>query len=162
MSDDDWYDQMQVCLKGHQITAFAMRQPNSRRNFCSSCGSQTIDACEDCGKQIRGYRHLEGVFSFAEDVVPTYCDHCGAAFPWQRDAIENLKEIIRQGELNEHEISEIEQALPDIISDGPKTQSASYKLKRLLPRLGAPVYTITVKIISDLASEAAKKAMGLG
>jgi hypothetical protein len=46
--------------------------------------------------------------------------------------------------------------------DVPGTQLAALKLKRLLPKAGKATYDIAIKVISDLASEAAKKTLGLG
>jgi len=56
---------------------------------------------------------------------------------------------------------EIERALPDVLRDTPKTESAALKVKRLLGKVGKPFYDIAIKVISDVASETAQKTMGL-
>jgi hypothetical protein len=93
--------------------------------------------------------------------VPAYCGACGTAYPWQLAAIENLTEIVRDGELSEGDVAEIQATLPDVLRETPKTQSASLKLNRLLGKLGKPTYDIALKVVTDIASETAKKTMGL-
>ena len=98
---EDWYDVMQVCLNGHQITACAQSEPTTRQNFCNNCGEKTIDSCQSCGATIRGYRHIPGeaISPSFELAVPKYCINCGAAYPWQQSAIDNLKEILKESDL---------------------------------------------------------------
>jgi hypothetical protein len=93
--------------------------------------------------------------------VPKYCAGCGQPYPWQTSAIENLKEVLRESELSPEELKEAEKALLDVVRDTPKTESASLKMKRLLGKAGKPVYEVAIKVISDIASETAKKTMGL-
>lgn len=77
------YDTMQVCLNGHQITDRYYEAPEFRQNFCEKCGAETITACPDCGEEIRGYYHVEGVVSVGSSKdVPNYCHECGESYPW--------------------------------------------------------------------------------
>jgi hypothetical protein len=152
---------MQVCQNGHVITHRADSEPNMKQAFCAQCGSKTIDACPGCTQPIPGHHHMEDMVFFDGDEPPKYCVHCGAAYPWQAAAVENLVDLIREGELSEHDAQELENALPDIMQDTPRTQSAALKLNRLLPKLGATVYGVAIKVVSDVASETAKKALGL-
>jgi hypothetical protein len=92
---------------------------------------------------------------------PAYCGGCGKAFPWQASAIENLREILLESELAAEDREEIERALPDVLRDTPKTENAALKVKRLLGKVGKPLYDIAIKVLSDVASETAQKAMGL-
>jgi hypothetical protein len=158
---EDWYDQAEVCLNGHVITWTALSDPSHRQKFCQRCGEKTIDVCPGCGHQIRGHYHSTDVIYFDPDDPPKYCVNCGAAFPWQGAALENLQEILKESSLTAEEISEFEAAIPDIVRDTPKTQSATLKLRRLLPKVGGAVYDVTVKVITDIASETAKKTLGL-
>jgi hypothetical protein len=43
----------------------------------------------------------------------------------------------------------------------PRTQIAALKLKRLLPKIGKTTYDVAIKVVSDVASETAKKTLGL-
>lgn len=157
----DWYDIMQVCVNGHKITEYAQSQPEYRQKFCANCGEPTIDACPSCGANIRGHRHLEGVLHVGSSPVPKYCINCGMGYPWQLSSIENLKEVLKEGGLTSQDIQEVEKALPDIVRDTKKSESAALKMKRILGKLGKDVYGVAVKVVSDIASEAAKKALGL-
>lgn len=156
------FDVMQVCLNGHQISAFAQSQPEFSQAHCSDCGARTISACEKCNTPIRGHYHSPGVLSLAETPVPKYCFRCGTAYPWQVAALENLEGILKEGGLSEADMQEATIALPDVVQDTPKTQLASLKFKRLLGKLGKPIYDVAIKVVSDIASETAKKTMGLG
>ncbi|MEJ0025501.1 MAG: DUF2321 domain-containing protein [Rhizomicrobium sp.] len=158
-----WHDQMQVCLNGHRITANALGSPEFREDFCSRCGMRTIMACEKCRTPIQGEYHVENVFAVGMNTpVPKYCTKCGSPYPWQEAAIENLKEALREGGLDSADIQAAELALPDIMHDTPKTELASLKFGRILKKLGKPVYEVAIKVVTDVASEAAKKALGLG
>ena len=55
----------------------------------------------------------------------------------------------------------IEATLPDVLRDTPKTESSSLKLKGVLAKVGKPIYDISVKVITDVASETARKILGL-
>jgi len=156
-----WYDVMQVCLNGHLITQCAESHPERGQKFCKDCGAKTIDACASCDTKIRGYLHMEGFVDWTVPPVPKYCVNCGAAYPWQEAAIENLKGILEESELSSQDRQEIDSALPDILRDTPKTESASLKVKRILGKLGKPLYEVAIKVITDLASETAKKTLGL-
>jgi len=156
------YDTMQVCMNGHQITSYAATQPEVRQTYCSGCGAKTIDRCQNCSTPIRGYRHMPGVFLVASTPVPKHCINCGQPYPWQEAAIENLTDLLKESGLSDDQIAEAEKALPDVIQETPKTESASLKLGKVLRAMGKPAYDITIKVVSDLASETAKKTLGLG
>jgi len=52
-------------------------------------------------------------------------------------------------------------ALPDVVRNTAKPESASLRLKRILGKLGKPLYDIAIKVTTDVASETAKKTLGL-
>jgi hypothetical protein len=139
---------------GHSWTAMRNRlenpPPKQFPRFCLECGVDNISACPHCQAPIEYDRSR-----------PAYCGACGKPHPWQASAIENLKEILRESELGAEDREEIERALPDVLRDTPKTESAALKVKRLLGKVGKPFYDIAIKVISDVASETAQKTMGL-
>lgn len=155
------HDVMQVCLSGHQITAYGFTQPEFRQEFCDKCGERTIDKCLGCGSSIRGKYHSPGVFAPRPVPVPAYCHGCGKPYPWQEAAIVNLKEVLREGDLSDDDIAAAEAALPDVLRDTPKSESAALRLNRIMSGLGKPAYDVAIKVVSDIASETAKKTMGL-
>src|SRR5271165_4660960 len=127
-----WYDIMQVCLNGHRITSRAHSEQNARKDFCDICGAKTILTCPGCEKPILGYYHRGIIPPLDEPPVPKYCTHCGAAFPWQQSAIDNLTGILHGGDLSPQDIAIAEAALPDILQDTAKTESASLKFKQIV------------------------------
>ena len=90
-----YYDVMQVCLNGHQITDNYNRYPEHRKDFCDKCGEKTITRCPKCNEPIRGDYHVEGVLAIKETPVPEFCHKCGAPYPWtERKA--KIKEITQK------------------------------------------------------------------
>jgi len=77
------YDAQQVCLNGHQITDNYHSSPEFRKKFCPTCGAETIHQCPNCGHEIRGDYHTDGVVAIGFPTpVPTHCENCGKPFPW--------------------------------------------------------------------------------
>lgn len=159
MSANTGYDAMQACLNGHLITSSAIRFPQHRQDFCSKCGMRTTMACEACETPIRG-RYHSGAMSVREIPVPKYCHGCGQAYPWQQAAIENLKDLLEVGEVAQKDLEMVVLALPDIIHETPRSEGAALKVARILKTVQKPAYDLVIKVLSDLASETAKKAMG--
>ncbi len=120
--------------------------------FCTTCGAANINACQHCQTPIE-IRHSGD--------RPAYCGGCGKPFPWQESAIENLKAVLQESNLSAQELQEAENALPDVLRETAKTESASLKLKRIMGKLGKPLYDVAIKVITDVASESAKKTLGL-
>jgi hypothetical protein len=78
-----YHDTQQVCLNGHQITDNYHRSLEFRRKFCATCGAETIHKCPNCGHEIRGDYHVDGVVAIGfPTAVPTHCENCGTPFPW--------------------------------------------------------------------------------
>lgn len=158
---DNWFDTMQVCNNGHKITEYLVSYPNYGQPFCSTCGAKTIAECPACNRPIPGHHHIPGILALDKKAVPKYCIGCGAPYPWQGAAIENLSEVLRHHGVTEQDLQKVNAALPDIVHDTPKTESASLKLMSVLKTLGKSAYDISIKVVTDVASETAKKTMGL-
>lgn len=103
-----------------------------------------------------------GVMSVMGMPVPKYCVNCGAPYPWQASAIENLTEIVHESNLNSQDLEDFDRALPDVLRESPRTETASLKVKRILGKMGKPLYEVAIKVVSDIASETAKKILGFG
>jgi hypothetical protein len=159
------YDVMEVCLNGHKITGSVKSEPFRHENFCKECGEKTISACQSCNSAMRGDRHIRGNRHFAGQTIsadlPRYCIECGSAYPWQVAGVENFKQILRESQLGVEDLQEAEATLPDIVRNTPKTESSSLKLKRIMGKVGKPIYDVAIKVITDIASESAKKTLGL-
>jgi hypothetical protein len=116
--------------------------------FCTACGAATFTDCPHCHAAIEGFPK------------PAYCGNCGKAYPWQQ-SIEKLQALLQESELNEEDRQEVEIALPDVMGNTPKTESAVLKVRHILGKLGKPFYEAAMKIFTDVASETAKKTLGL-
>lgn len=88
-----YYDTMQVCLNGHQITASYEEYPEFRKNFCDICGEKTITSCPQCKTPIQGKYVNDIVVIGFETPVPDYCHKCGAPYPWTKRKATKTKEI---------------------------------------------------------------------
>jgi Uncharacterized protein conserved in bacteria (DUF2321) len=68
---------------------------------------------------------------------------------------------IVRSDLGDAEANEVAALVSDLASDMPKGESAAMRLKPILLRLGKAGYDMAMKIITDVASEVVKKALGL-
>jgi len=82
--NEPYYDAQQVCLNGHQITAFYHKAPDQRRDFCEKCGAGTIYRCPNCESEIKGRHIVPGVIGFYDTPVPEFCNACGKPYPWTK------------------------------------------------------------------------------
>ncbi len=80
----DWYDVMQVCMNGHVITDRLKMSPEFGQEYCDKCGEKTISSCPNCGEDIQGEYHVEGVVAIdtTAKVPRRNCKYCGKPFPW--------------------------------------------------------------------------------
>jgi hypothetical protein len=53
----------------------------------------------------------------------------------------------------------LEDTLPDVLRETPKTESAALKMKRILGKAKKPVYEFALKVLTDVATEAAKNVL---
>ena len=150
------HDVMQVCLSGHQITDRAKEAPQFCKAFCSDCGARTIMACPECDAPIQGHYWSPTGFSTRTTPVPNNCHACGAAYPWRQQALAAAIEAV-QLELDAQDAAAAAALVPAVAAETPSTELAAYKLNTLLAKLQKPAYDIAIKVVSDIASETAKK-----
>ncbi len=147
----------QVCMNGHMISDAIEIEQDLMSNYCSKCGSKTITKCPACNGEIRGFYYVEGLASFEETTVPSYCHICGNSYPWTLSAIEALSSLIQNDEktTTEQKKSVIE-SIPDILHETPKTQEAASKFKRFLSASGKFTQEFALKLLVTIAGETAK------
>jgi len=152
------YDVAQICLNGHVINSGFIDYPQYSRKHCSECGEATINCCQECGSPIRGgYR--EGISTYT---FPKYCETCGKPYPWTAKSIQAAKELASLFDiLSETEKAEFVQSLQDVSSENPRTAVATGKLRNILGKLGKDAYGLAIKVVTDVATEATKKSLGL-
>jgi hypothetical protein len=78
----------------------------------------------------------------------------------RREDMKKLIDLLRP-DLNEPDAAEVKRLLPDVMRDGPQTNRAAVRFQTILAKIGKATYDVAIKIISDIASETAKKVLGL-
>lgn len=158
------FDAAQICLNGHKITSVAHTKPEKRQSHCDICGEKTITNCQntECNTQIRGYFYgARGEYSYDSE-IPNFCHKCGMPHPWTQRKTEAAKEYIDElEELNEEEKQKLKNSINDILKDTPNTEVAVVRIKKFLPKIGKKFAEGLQNIIIEIASEAAKKSLGL-
>src|SRR5262245_61804143 len=127
---------MQVCKNGHLVNSMARTKTQYNEKFCRKCGAQTITCCEKRKAEIRGYYHMENVFGGGPRDPPRFCHECGSPYPWQMAAMEALTELLKEEGISDSDIEAVTNALPDVVHETPRTETATYKVKRVLTKLG--------------------------
>lgn len=160
------YKTGQVCLNGHQITGDYHGNPEFRQDYCDRCGEKTIIECQQCRAPIRGYYESSpgrvAVIAIPRWSKPNYCYKCGTAFPWAARKLQAAIELADEiEELNAAEKETLKESLGELIKDNPRTELAAVRFKKLVGR-AAPVVGGAIKeIMVSIATDAAKKSLGL-
>lgn len=159
--DKGYYKSAQVCLNGHPTTGCAEDNAEFLVKFCSQCGAKTIRVCPHCNAPIRGEYYAPGVIFIGMPYSPpNYCHECGSPFPWLTEKIAVAVEYAEEMEgLSVNEKAQLKAAIPDLAIDGPRTELAAGRFKRLLMKGGKAVGDGLLKLVVDIASETAKKTI---
>jgi len=117
-----------------------------------------------CADAIRDPDDHTAVARLMQLAVATRRAHDAVSYtPEWNNRHEKMRELaqVLAADVGEAQAHEIIRLLPAIATDTPQAVGAAQRLKELLPRLGKAAYDIAIKVISDLASETAKKILGL-
>jgi hypothetical protein len=131
--------------------------------FCSSCGAPTTTTCKKCGAHIRGEYHVENVyvagFSYAP---PNYCVNCGAPFPWTEAGLAAATKLADElEELPIEERASLKSSLAELTKDSSGTKVAVVRIKKVIGRIGKAAGEALMTLATNIATEAAKKQLGL-
>jgi hypothetical protein len=149
----------ELCRNGHIITGDIQNEPEKTSKFCSLCGAETIRACSNCAEPLRGDHIYQGTITWMTE--PRYCHRCGAAFPWTIAKIVAAKEHAAEIEgLDDADRKQLQEVIDDVTVSGPRTDLGVSRLKRLVTKVGPAVGNVVVKIVVDVATDAAKKLIG--
>lgn len=156
-----YYDVAQICMNGHIITDRANSSPQLKKSHCTKCGEPTITNCVNCNSPIQGFYHVDGVVRLGyKPILHSFCYHCGKPYPWIEKQIIAAKELIDEiDDLDIGEREKLKQSIDDIITDNPRNEVATVRIKKLLPKVGIQFGGALKEIIVSLASEAAKKML---
>jgi hypothetical protein len=90
----------------------------------------------------------------------SYCYSCGTAFPWTTVKIAAAKEHAAEIEgLDDAERKQLQDAIEDLAASGPRTDLAASRFKRFMKKAGVAVGNGLYKVVLEVASDAAKKAL---
>jgi hypothetical protein len=158
---DSYFDVAQVCLNGHAINSCSQSAPGRNEDFCSDCGAKTISACEACGEAIRGYYHIPGVFRVGTSCEPPkFCHRCGDAYPWTKTALQAALDLAQEIDgLSPEERSQLAEAIPNLLTDSPKTPAAESRFKRIMGKVGKEAANTMRSVMVDVVSETIKKSL---
>lgn len=154
------HDAAQICVNGHVINDSIHRSPQFNQDCCDKCGEKTIFQCQNCQTEIKGHYFSPGVISMGSMEAPNFCHKCGKPYPWTTKKIAAFMEMTEElDELSPEEKGKLKNSLDDIISQTPKSEVASFRVKKVLAKLGKDSYGAIRDILVDVASETAKKAL---
>ena len=156
------YHTAQVCLNGHIITDSADKHHELLKPYCPRCGSPTITSCPSCSAPIHGNYDCGVVVIGDEPTADAYCYNCGKPYPWTESAIQNARELIMEEDsLTDSVKNAMVESLPDIISETPKTNLATVRLKKGLSSAGKFTAEAIRQFVIDFGCELSIKLMGL-
>lgn len=157
------FDIMQVCMSGHRINASVRPYQEFNKAFCPDCGEPTIVACPTCEAPIKGRYKGRDPFGLPSQPPPVrlFCESCGTAYPWQVCREANALELLSLEGVEEADVQEIKENLPDITRDTPRTQAATHRVLKALGKVGKPVFHKCVDVTGDIAAATAKSYLGV-
>lgn len=92
---------------------------------------------------------------------PAYCHNCGKPYPWTESAIETMRKIIWEDEdLFEDEKERMNESLPDLITETPKTELAIMQVKKCAMRATKAVGTALLNFVIENGCEKVVTALG--
>jgi hypothetical protein len=154
-----WYDVAQVCRNGHVITGYAKSDSKSRQAHCPDCGAATIDACEQCHTEIRGYLHVPNTMGIPYELdAPAYCGSCGLPYPWTVERLAVAKEMARELEgLTPEQGEQLAATLDDIVTPGPKSELQAGRFKKLIGKAAKPAGEALRRFLIEYGAEVTKR-----
>lgn len=150
-----------ICTNGHISIE---NHPLRNQEFCETCGAKMISKCPNCDSTIKEWHYNNGiaVLGTPRFAKPLYCRSCGKPYPWTEAAIEATSLMIQEDtELSELERKNLEDSLPDIIAETPKTKVAAVRIKKALLTAGEFTADAIREFVIEFGCELAKKSMGL-
>lgn len=149
-----------VCLNGHQLVD---GHPLTGAQYCELCGAKIISKCPSCGTPIKEW-HYNGIAVIGTPKFerPLYCRSCGKPYPWTESALEATALMIQEAEeLSSLERQNLQQSLPDIMTETPKTKVATIRIKKALLSAGEFTADALRQFVIDFGCELAKKSLDL-
>ncbi len=152
----------QICRNGHLVLGSLQELPQFRKSFCEDCGAPTIEQCQTCSWPIAGPGPNAWMGGGGPYKPPRYCGECGKPFPWTETALTAAREYADDlDQLSPEEKATLKGTFDDLTIDTARTPLAVNRLKKFIAKVGPVAGGVLQKIVETVATEAAKKAMGL-
>ncbi len=118
-------------------------------------------ACE-CGTGIRGHYWVPGYAGISHYSAPSFCHECGKPYPWTSRRLEAAKAYVQDlAALAPEERTQLAVSIDELVKDTPMAQVAAGRFKRLAAKAGKEAVSFLRDMLVDIASETAKKTMGM-
>lgn len=153
------YNTAHICMEGHCITSWGGNRVPADASFCTRCGSKIIASCPSCNAPIRGTAYDDEVLAVGNSnfVVPGYCHHCGAAYPWIQSRIDAIAEAAADdGSITAAETEKLLGFLPALASDTSRTKIGAVYVKRVMSSAGEMLKEALIDFAVKCTVEAAK------
>jgi hypothetical protein len=93
---------------------------------------------------------------------PGYCGGCGKPFPWTETALSAAKAYTDElDQLSPEEKTTLKETFDDLTIDTARTPLAANRFKKFMSKIGPSAAGAVGKIVEAVATEAAKKMLGL-
>lgn len=139
MDDEVWTDAALICMNGHVVNANSDTCPNFNSNFCPMCGERAISKCPHCQDEIPGQIHYlsdDTLGDWEQFMAPTsYCGGCGKPYPWTERRAQAFIELAHLT-LSAQDAQEVEENLPDVMRESPRTEVAVRTINRAFEKAG--------------------------
>lgn len=132
---------------------------------CPECGTAVSNKCVHCKKYIRG--GYEAVISTRDPNPGNFCWNCGEPYPWTRVRQEALEQTLVElqesfpHELPDHLLQQLRESVPDILDETPKSDVAVLRFNKAKQKLGDAGGAILVGVLTNVATEAVLRKLGL-
>lgn len=176
MRENKYYGIAQACTRGHVITIDYDHETFKRMNFCSICSAPTITKCPTCNHSIRGglcedtieycmddyerYNTEEEHHCYSSEYdyhLPSYCEKCGHPFPWTERKISYIKDELSRSGIEDEQIRDLIQLLPDLITENMNTQYAVKRFQKIVGHLKRNMADYVKEIFVEVMAEGAKR-----
>ena len=156
----DWYDTAQVCINGHVINSRAETEPEHNKSYCSECGAETITSCPKCEAKILGKLHSGNYFTYPMYEAPKFCWTCGSPYPWTESRLKAAHDLANEIKgISKEERKLLNLSIDELVGDTPQTSVAIVRFRKMMSKVGPELHDAFKKILIDIISETAKKAI---
>ena len=159
------YDRAEICLKGHLISASS--NYSNHFEFCTACGSKTINKCPKCNAYILGWPYDDetelSLRRYGEEfTIPAQCHNCGNPYPWTENNQKRLNALLLiDTVLTDEEKSILREHLPDLSVNDANTLTSAAIIKSISEKASKTTQSFIRNLVLSVAVDSAKKFFGL-